>query len=149
MKQISLVSAIVAGVFLFQLSSCKKEDSKSNTTCGGAKCTYTLQTGETAGTTPASIVGKHTLTYDEITAGGPFKAGDHAVFELTSDNKLVVTFNNDCITLENPVQTSPAEVSFNDNCKHQVRFAASKTQSGSLNEINISSLTGTFYGQFK
>lgn len=149
MKQLRLFSTLALGGFLFFLNSCKKEDNNNNTTCGSSKCTHTLQAGETAGTTPASIVGKHSLTYDEIKSGGPFKEGDKADFELTSDNKLIVTYNNDCITLENPVQTSPSEVSFKDNCKHQVSFAASKTNNGSLNEININALDGTFYGQFR
>lgn len=147
MKKILLFCTITFSIVLFSVASCKKNDPTS-TTCGSAVCTYTLQSGETAGTTPAGIVGKYSLTYYEVNSGGPFKAGDKADFELTADNKMIVTFANDCIVLENPVQTSPSEVAFKDNCKHNASFAASKTPSGGLNEINVSS-GSSFYGQFR
>ncbi len=149
MKRISLFLAITLCTLLSVISSCKKDNNNKTTTCGGSSCSAALQTGETAGTTPSGIIGKHSLTYDEIQVGGPFKAGDKVDIELTSDNKMIVTFNGDCITLSNPAQTSPKEVSFRDDCKHNVRFSASENTSGKINEVNITSLSKVFYGQFK
>lgn len=150
MKRISLFPVFIAVMLLANLSACNKDDNNSsNTSCSTGACNVPLATGETAGTTPAGIVGTHTLTYHQIATGAPFTDGDQAKFELTSDNKLTVTYKTDCITIENPRQTSPVEVTFPDNCKFNVKFSASESTNGGLNEININALSGQFYGQFR
>lgn len=144
----TLLLTIVGSLIFF--TSCKKDDKKNtSTTCSTNVCNVPLGTGQTAGTTPSGIIGKHTLTYHEIKTGAPFTDGTQAQFELTSDNKLMVTYNSECVTIENPRQTSPVEVSFPDNCKFNVSFAASASTNGSLNEINVSAIGGDFYGQFR
>lgn len=148
MKKITFFLASLALVHL----SCNKSSNNNNNSsscAGGPVCTYTLAVGETAGVTASSIRGTHTLVYDSIVAGGPFAHGATAIYELTADNKLVVTYNGKCVTLVNPKETSPAEASFKDDCQFNVWFAASEKNGGGLNEINVVSLTGQFYGQFK
>ncbi|HRO43624.1 MAG TPA: hypothetical protein PL009_12375 [Flavipsychrobacter sp.] len=148
MKQLTTFAILATLLTL----GCNKSSSNNNNTTSctsGPICTYTLASGETAGTTAAGIIGTHTLVYDSITAGAPFPHGASAIFELTTDNKLVVTYNGKCVTLVNPKKTSASEVSFKDNCQFNVWFAASEKNTGGLNEVNVSSLTGQFYGQFK
>ena len=150
MKQLLKQAGFIVILLALTMVACKKDSDNTNTgSCsGGPVCKPALGTGETAGTVPAGIVGIYTLTYNEIQAGAPFTNGSTAKFELTSDNKLIVTYNNQCVTIENPKQTSPAEVSFKDECKFNVHFAASEKNTGGLNEVNVNALSGQFYGQF-
>ncbi len=116
----------------------------------GPVCNVALANGETAGSVAASVVGNYTLNFDEIQTGGPFPDAAVATAEVTSDNKLIFTYNGDCVTVENPFQTSAAEVVFRDNCQFDVRFAVSESSNGGLNEINVFSFDGSqFFGQFK
>lgn len=151
MKKLNLIFCFIATVILLQLGACSKSSSNNPTTCGGTVCNVPLAVGETAGTTPSGIIGVHTLTYHQSKPGSPFADGDQAVFELTTDNKLIVTHKGNCVTIENPRKSSPVEVTFPDNCKFNVKFSASATTSGGLNEVNVNEIgtSGLFYGQFR
>jgi len=151
MAKFTLETALTVGLLVIGTIACNKSSNNNNnsTNCNGPVCKPTLASGETAGNTAAGIIGTHTLTYDSIQAGAPFKHGATAKFELTTDNKMVVTYNGQCVTLENPKKTSPSEVSFKDECQFNVRFAASEKNTGGLNEVNVNAIGGQFYGQFK
>lgn len=72
MKKITSFLAVVALATL----SCNKSSNNNNNSsscAGGPVCTYTLAAGETAGVTVSSIRGTHTLVYDSIVAGGPWR----------------------------------------------------------------------------
>jgi hypothetical protein len=151
MKKLIFILCIV-----LSFQSCSNDDDSQDpqdNSCanGGVVCSDALASGETAGTTAASMIGTYSLTYHEFTTGGPFPDAAVVMFELTSDNKLVVTYNDQCVTIENPKQTSPSEVSFKDSCVFNIRFAASESAAagGGLNEINTIFLDENgYYGQF-
>jgi ABC-type oligopeptide transport system substrate-binding subunit len=149
MKHIAITGILLAALLSAACNKSSSNNTNTTSCTNGPVCTYTLGQNETAGTSAASIRGTHTLTYDEITTGGPFPDGASAKFELTNDNKLVVTYNGKCVTIENPKKTSNSEVSYRDNCQFNAWFAASEKNGGGLNEVNVSSLGGQFYGQFK
>ncbi|MFD2568508.1 hypothetical protein [Pseudotenacibaculum haliotis] len=136
---------ILSSLFLVFLSC-----SSNNTVVGSCAttCTYTLTAGETAGTVPASLVGTHTVTYTEIVAGAPFANGVSATFTIANNELTVEIDGMECITLQNPIQTSASEVTFVDDCRDNLKYAVSATQSGALNEINVSSTSNQFLGQF-
>lgn len=138
--------AFILSSFFIVLLSC----SSNNTVVGACAttCTYTLTAGETAGTVPASLIGTHMLTYTEIVAGAPFANGVSATFTLTNNELTVEIDGMECITLQNPIQSSPSEVTFVDDCRDNLKYSVSATQSGGLNEINVSSTSNQFLGQF-
>lgn len=128
------------------LSACSNND-ENNPNCA-TLCSYTLSSGETAGTVPASIQGSFTLVYTEIVVGAPFANNVMGNFTLSNNTLTVEIDGLDCITLQNPIQTSASEVTFVDDCRDNLKFAVSVTQSGSLNEVNVSSTSNQFFGQF-
>ncbi|MEZ4916643.1 MAG: hypothetical protein R2836_06620 [Chitinophagales bacterium] len=75
--------------------------------------------------------------------------GTNGTFTVESD-KLTVEIDGkrECITLINPYQSSPSEVTFVDNCRDNLKYSVPESSSGALNEVNVSSLSGTFYCQF-
>lgn len=143
-----LVTLSIIGTLLF--TGCNSDDDNGNSSCG-TTCALPVASGEFPATVPASIVGEYTLNYTEINPGGPFTDGDTAMFELTSDNKLVVTFGTQCVTIENPIlfAEGTTEANFRDNCVFNVLFGASATNTGAFNEINVGTLAFGFLGQFK
>ncbi len=130
------------------MTACSGDDDGGDPTSCGTVCSVPLRNGENPGTTHPDIIGTYNLTYHLINPGGPFLDGGTATAELTSDNKLIFTYDGRCVTAKNPFQSSPQEVNFRDNCVFNVTFAASAVNGG-LNEINIGSLDLDFYGQFK
>ena len=126
------------------MMSCSSDDDNNeeqNTSCD-TTCALPVASDEFPATVPAGIVGTYTLTYIEINAGGPFSDGDTAEFELTSDNKLVVTFGSQCVTISNPIlfAEGTTESNFRDNCVFNVLFGASDNANGDFNEINVGTL---------
>jgi hypothetical protein len=133
--------------------SCSSDDDNnggSSLCADGTVCSMPIADGDIPGTTPSGIVGTYTLTYWQANPGGPFNDGDVAEFEITSDNRLSVTFNGDCVTIENPIlfAEGTTEVNFRDNCVFNVLFGASETSQGDFNEINVGTLEFGFLGQF-
>ncbi|MFY0602895.1 MAG: hypothetical protein JXQ93_03025 [Flavobacteriaceae bacterium] len=122
----------------------------NQTTSGCAtECSYTLASGETAGTAPTSLEGTHSLAFDYAQSGSPFTNGTTATFTLANNELTVEVSGMDCIVLKNPVQTSPSEYTFKDDCRDNLAYAVSSNQSGGLNEINVQSLSNNWFGQFK
>lgn len=148
MKKLIYTCIIFSTLFFIACSS--DDDGGNNTSCG-TTCALPVASGEFPATTPAGIVGTYTLTYTEINAGGPFSDGDTAEFELTSDNKLVVVYGSQCVTISNPIlfAEGTAEANFRDNCVFNVLFGASDDVNGDFNEINVGTLEFQFLGQFK
>ena len=146
MKKLNIF--ILLGLLVIGFTQCKKEAQDTLTGCAGNVCSHSLTSAQTAGTVAASTHGLHSLTLQYAAANSPYPNGTTGEFEITTDNKLVVKINGDCITLTNPYQTSSSEVVYVDNCKFNLNFAVSESSQGGLNEINIASLSGTFYGQF-
>ena len=131
---------------LVALSYCSNNNN-STATCS-TSCSYTLTGSETAGTVPAALEGTFSLVYTEIVAGAPFSNNVMGTFTLTNNQLTVEIDGMDCITLNNPIQTSPAEVTFVDDCRDNLKYAVSVTQTGTLNEVNILSTSNQFFGQF-
>ncbi len=148
MKQLFFTLSIL-GVLLFTACS-SDDDNKNNSSCD-TTCSVPVASSEFPATVPAGIVGTYTLTYTEINPGGPFSDGDIAEFELTSDNKLIVTFGSECVTIENPIlfAEGTTESNFRDNCVFNALFGASDDVNGDFNEINVGTLEFQFLGQFK
>lgn len=141
MKNLSIILLVAIAL----LSSCKKDNENA---CDGAECNYTLSSGETAGSAPSNIHGTHSLSVSYEGAGSPYTMGTNGTFTVEG-NKLTVEIEGlDCITLINPYQSSASEVTFVDNCRDNLKYSVSESSSGSLNEVNVSSLSGTFYCQF-
>jgi len=149
MKKLIFTCTILSTLFF---TACNSDDDnqEQNTSCD-TTCAVPVASGEFPATVPAGIVGTYTLTYTEINAGGPFSNGDIAEFELTSDNKLVVTFGSECVTIENPIlfAEGTTEANFRDNCVFNALFGASDDINGNFNEINVGTLNFEFLGQFK
>lgn len=143
-----LFTLSIFGTLLF--TGCNSDDDNGNNSCG-TSCAVPVASSEFPATVPAGIVGTYTLTYTEINAGGPFTDGDVADFELTSDNKLVVTFGSQCVTISNPIlfAEGTTEANFRDNCVFNALFGASADVNGNFNEINVGTLQFQFLGQFK
>mgnify|MGYP005991471551 CR=1 FL=1 len=124
---------------------------KSNTTPGSCDtvCEYTIASGETAGTMVSGSDGSYELTFDYAVASSPFTNGTTAKFTLLNNVLTVEVAGKDCITIKNPIKTSNTEYTFKDTCRDNLSYSVSATTSGDLNEINVSSTSGTWYGQFK
>ncbi|TDQ14677.1 hypothetical protein DFQ04_3267 [Algoriphagus boseongensis] len=147
-------------LFLFvflAIFSCKDEEDTSpdSTACAGTVCSATLGSGETAATIPSSAVGvfKTVVTFAEPTS--PFKLGTKATFEVTKDQKLIVSIEGkDCITLTNPIwrfgaTSGSGNYTFKDNCRDNVAYNLSFNTNGTFNEVNIENVSGPgFFGQF-
>jgi len=148
MKKLIFICTILCALFF---TACSSDDDGGNNTSCGTTCALPVASGEFPATIPAGIVGSYTLTYTEINAGGPFSDGDTAEFELTSDNKLVVVYGSQCVTISNPIlfAEGTTEANFRDNCVFNVLFGASDDVNGDFNEINVGTLEFQFLGQFK
>jgi hypothetical protein len=135
---------IVISILL--ITSC----TNSNTTPGSCDtvCEYTVASGETAGTMVSGSDGSYELTFDYAQPGSPFTNGTTAKFTLMNNVLTVEITGKDCITIKNPIKTSQTEYTFKDTCRDNLSYSVSATSGGDLNEINISSTSGTWFGQF-
>lgn len=129
--------------------SCSKNNNNSDSdNC--TECSYTIASGETAGTVPTALEGTYNLTYHHAQTGSPFTDGTTAKFTINNNILTVEIEGQECITIKNPIKTSPSENTFKDTCRDNYMYSVSvHAQTGGLNEINLSSISGTWYGQFK
>ncbi|MFY0630309.1 MAG: hypothetical protein JXR05_07995 [Flavobacteriaceae bacterium] len=113
-------------------------------------CDYTLASGETAGTVPSSLDGTYQLTFakNPQSSNTYYADGITGTFTISNNTLTVTVDGKECITLTNPVQTSPSESTFKNTCGTNLTYAVSTTSSGDLNEINIGNLNNQFLGQF-
>lgn len=144
MKVLRKISYTVVITFLVAACTTNNQSTSGCTT----ECSYTLASGETAGTAPTSLEGTHSLTFAFAQTGAPFTDGTSGTFTLLNNELTIEIDGQDCITLKNPVQTSPSEYTFKDDCRDNIAYAVSSNQSGGLNEINVQSLSNTWFGQF-
>ncbi len=147
MKNLKILS--FGFLMVLTISACKKDSKNGN--CDTCNVAYTAQ--DIKATVDAQRVGKFNgLTYKYAKTGSTIKDGTKADFELTTDGKLTVKVEGQpCVTLGNPTFTSSqkTELQFKDNCKTMLIYAISFKTTGAFNEVNVASLTGTFYGQFQ
>lgn len=125
---------------------CKSNSDDANL-CA-TECSYTLQSGQTAGTAPVSLEGIHNVILDFATPESPFPVGTEAVFTLENNVLTVEIAGEECITLKNPIQTGTSETTFIDDCRDNLIYGISQDQNGDLNEINIGTTSFQFLGQF-
>jgi len=144
MKILRKISYIIAATLLVTACTTNNQNTSGCTT----ECSYTLASGETAGTAPTSLEGTHNLTFAFAQNGAPFTDGTAGTFTLLNNELTIEIDGQDCITLKNPVQTSPSEYTFKDDCRDNLSYAVSSNQSGGLNEVNVQSLSNTWFGQF-
>ena len=123
-------------------------NNSSNSICETV-CEYTVASGETAGTIVNGSDGSYELTFDYAVAGSPFTNGTKAKFTLNTNVLTVEVTGKECITIKNPIKTSQTEYTFKDTCRDNLSYAVSATPNGDLNEVNVSSTSGTWFGQFK
>ena len=144
MKKIKQITCLTLLTVLF--FACSSSNSSSN---GCLTCTYTLASGETAGTVPADLIGVHNLTLQYSQNGYTFSDGTKATFTITAKQMTVEIDGADCILLENPTASAnQVEFTFTDNCRDNLKYSASISSNGGINEVNVGTLSGTFYGQF-
>lgn len=140
---------------LLTVFACDSEDEQPQSkSCNGASCAPAIAAGETAATVPSTAVGvyKCVLTFAEPTS--PFPLGTKATFEITTDQKLIVTIEaEECLTISNPVwrfgaNASSGNYTWKDSCRDNVAFNVSFAGS-TFNEVNMEPVSGTgFFGQF-
>lgn len=128
------------------LASCKKEE---ETLCSGAECNYTLGAGETAGSLPSSLNSEYNMSVYYSNPGSPFALNTNGKFTLDGNTLTIEIDGEACITLRNPYQSSPSEITFVDDCRDNLIYSVSESALGGLNEINVGSLSMTFYCQFR
>ncbi|MHA7131093.1 hypothetical protein [Algoriphagus namhaensis] len=142
---------------LFILFSCNDDDDQvpQAGSCTGQVCTATLGNGETAATLPSSTVGVYRCVVTFAEPSSPFPLGTKGTFEVTTDQKLIVTIEGkECITLENPLwrfgaTAASGNYTFRDACRDNLAYNLSFDASGTFNEVNMEFPSGPgFYGQF-
>ncbi len=142
---------LILSFALISLFACKKDDKKDSSGCSKCEVAYTAQ--DIKGIVDAKTAGKFAgLTFQYEKPGSTVKNGTKADFELTASGELIVKIEGmACVTLVNPTvaQQGHTELRFKDNCKTMLSYAVSfRTDNGKLNEVNVGSLGGVWYGQF-
>ena len=138
------ISYIVTVSFLVTACTTNNQNTSGCTT----DCTYTLGSGETAGTVPTSLEGTYNLTYDFAQPGSPYTDGTTATFTLINNELTVEIEGHDCITLKNPVLIGTNNYKFKDDCRDDIAFNVSPNNNGTFNEINVEPLGQGWLGQF-
>ncbi|WP_435414498.1 hypothetical protein [Polaribacter aestuariivivens] len=134
-------------LFISVLISCTSNE-KDNNNC--ETCTYAVAAGETAGSVPTTLQGEFNLTLDISLNGYSKTAGTKAKFIIDAKQLTVEIDGDECLILKNPtVSANGVEFTFKDTCRDNIMYAISEKSSGGLNEINVVTLNGQFYGQFK
>ena len=145
-------------IFLFALSitACdKSDDAPKSQGCSGATCAPAVASGETAATIPSAAAGIYRceLTFAEATS--PFPLGTKATFEITTDQKLIVTIEGQsCLTISNPIwrfgaNASSGNYTWKDDCENDVAYNVSFDTGCNFNEVNMEPVGGPgFFGQF-
>ena len=129
--------------------SCSNNEESGDDLCSTV-CVYTLASGETTATAATSLEGTYELTFHYPQANAPFTDGTKATFTLKNNILTVEISGKDCITIKNPIKSSPSstEIIFKDTCRDQYSYAVSMNATGGLNEVNLGTVSGTWLGQF-
>ena len=147
----NVIYLVTLSVFILCLTGCSDDDDASANSANCSQlCEVPIASDEFSATVPVNISGNYTLSYNEITPGGPFADGDEVTFNISENNELSVEFNGECINIKNPILFSQGtiEANFRDNCVFDVIFGVTENTSGELNEINVATLNFQFLGQF-
>ncbi|MFY9241619.1 MAG: hypothetical protein WAO74_01180 [Polaribacter sp.] len=140
-KKITLFFLFITIVF-----SC----SSSNDSSGCETCAYTPTGGETDGSVPVALHGVHNLTLQYSQNGYKYADGKTAKFTITAKELTVEIDGEQCLLLKNPYTFNGNlnEFTFKDTCRDNQIYSVSIANNGGLNEINVGTLSQTFYGQF-
>ena len=150
MKKLKKITLLF--LFMTLIFSCSSND--ENMEEGGdnvcnTKCEYTLVSGETSGTIPASIYGTYDLSYANEDVNSPFKNGQTGRF-IISNNTLTVSISGEsCITITNAVLRGNDNYLFKDTCRDNLTYNVSVNTNGTFAEVNIEPIGTGFFGQFK
>lgn len=145
MKSFKLI--IYVFITFIALIGCSKNASDSNGNC--ETCIYTVTAGESVATVPNEILGQFDLILEYSQGGYAFANGTKGKFTISEKEMIIEIEGQDCITLKNPVASAnQVEFTFTDNCRDNLKYSASISSNGGLNEINVGTISGTFYGQF-
>lgn len=126
--------------------ACSSSEDSSN---GCEQCTYTVAQGETSATVSSALIGEFNLTLDLSLNGYDVPQGTKGKFTVSTNEMIVEIEGKECITLKNPISTSPVEYTFKDNCRDDLMYSISESSNGGVNEVNVITINGTFIGQFK
>ncbi|OSY86908.1 hypothetical protein WH52_14080 [Tenacibaculum holothuriorum] len=146
MKSIKLIIFVAFTSLLWNCSD--DETPQQNAANCSTECSYTLASGENAGTVPSSLDGTYELTYHSAQNGSPFSNGTKATFTISNNVLTVKVEGKDCITLKNPVLLGTNNFKFKDNCRDNIGYNVSPNNNGTFNEINIEPLGQGWHGQF-
>lgn len=138
--------------FLFLFTSlvvaCSTNEDEDASGC--ETCNYTIVNGETAGNIPQNIQGEFDLVLDISVNGYAKAAGTKGKFTIAEKQLTIEIEGEPCLVLKNPiVEANGVEYSFKDTCRDTIFYAISQNATGNLNEVNVVTLEGLFYGQFK
>ncbi|QTD36708.1 hypothetical protein JL193_11225 [Polaribacter batillariae] len=143
-KKITVLFLFLCISILFSCSSNEKDNNNCET------CTYTIAADETAGNVPTALQGEFNLTLGISLNGYSKPKGTKAKFIIGAKELTVEIDGEECLFLKNPtVSANGVEFSFKDTCRDNFLYAISEKSSGGLNEVNVVTLDGQFYGQFK
>jgi len=148
MKTLYKTISIISFTILFWACSSTEGDT---ITCEN-ECEYIIESGETAGTVPISIEGTFELSFakNSQSTNTYYDDGVKGTFTIASNTLTLGVEGKDCITLKNPIQSSPSENTFVNSCGTNFVYAVSTDLNGNINEINVLNRNGTrFFGQFK
>lgn len=125
--------------------------STSNSNCDNV-CDPSVASDETAANVPAELAGSYDTVYDYAQTDSPFSNGDAATFEITTDDRLIVTIAGSCISIGNPVfrfSATSGNYTFKDTCDRDIAYNVSADISGAFNEVNVEPTDGPgWFGQF-
>lgn len=133
-------------VLILLITACETNN-QSSSGCA-TECSYTLASGETAGTVPTSLEGTYNLVYGFAQTGSPYTNGTTATFTIMNNELTVEIEGHDCITLKNPVLLGTNNYKFKDDCRDDIAFNVSPNNNGTFNEINVEPLGQGWLGQF-
>jgi len=142
-KKLTILFLFVSIVF-----ACSNEDEDDASGCDS--CTYSVASGETVATVPNEIIGEFDLVLTFSQGGYAFADGTKGKFTISEKEMKIEIEGQECITLKNPTASAnQLEFTFRDTCRDNLKYSASISSNGGLNEVNVFTLSGTFYGQFK
>ena len=149
MKTFKTIKNLFLAVLFFSFLACESNSDDMELACENT-CDYILTSSETAGTVPSSLDGAYTLTFakDSQSSNTYYADGVMGTFTISNNTLTIEVDGKECITLSNPVQTSPSENTFKNTCGTNITYAVSMTSTGELNEINAGNLNNQFLGQF-
>ncbi len=92
MKNLKIITLLFISTLIW--FSCTSNDNPLSGGNCATECSYTIASGEIAGTVPSSLDGTYNLTYHSAQTGSPFTNGTTATFTV-ANNELTVEINGE------------------------------------------------------